>query len=199
MEENLGGIRVVRAFAAQTHEMAKFDEASDAALELAHKRVDIRVVNTSAMNFSFFISMGLVLWFGGERVIAGRDERRHAGRVPHLHDHPADAGAPARPAGQFLRPRLDLRQPAVRLPRPRDRDQGRAGRQAARRSPKARCASTMSAFAYPSAPIRPVLRNVSALTARRGRDHRHRRQARQRQVDHRPPHPALLRCHRRHA
>jgi ATP-binding cassette subfamily B protein len=71
MDENLGGIRVVRAFAAQRHEMQKFDRAKQAALDLAMQRVDIRVGNTSAMNLSFFAAMGLVLWFGGEKVIAG--------------------------------------------------------------------------------------------------------------------------------
>lgn len=71
MEENLGGIRVVRAFAAQDHELAKFDRTSASALELAHERTDIRVTNTSAMNFSFFGAMGLVLWFGGNKVIEG--------------------------------------------------------------------------------------------------------------------------------
>lgn len=71
MEENLGGIRVVRAFAAQDHELAKFDAASRNALELAHQRVGIRVANTSAMNLSFLVSMGLVLWVGGSKVIAG--------------------------------------------------------------------------------------------------------------------------------
>ena len=71
MDENLGGIRVVRAFAAQGHEMAKFDQASASALELAHERTDIRVANTSAMNFSYFAAMGLVLWVGGNKVIDG--------------------------------------------------------------------------------------------------------------------------------
>ncbi len=71
MEENLGGIRVVRAFAAQKHELEKYDAASDAALALAHQRVDVRVKSTSAMSFSFFLSMGLVLWVGGEKVTAG--------------------------------------------------------------------------------------------------------------------------------
>ena len=71
MEENLGGIRVVRAFAAQKHELDKFDLTSRAALELAHERVNVRVRNTSAMTFSFFAAMGLVLWVGGNKVIAG--------------------------------------------------------------------------------------------------------------------------------
>ncbi|EPE94457.1 ABC transporter ATP-binding protein [Rhizobium grahamii] len=71
MEENLGGIRVVRAFAAQAHEMMKFETASKNALALAHQRVGIRVVNTSAMTFSFFAAMGLVLWIGGGKVMSG--------------------------------------------------------------------------------------------------------------------------------
>ncbi len=72
MDENLGGIRVVRAFAAQEHELGKFDQASENALELAHSRTRIRVFNTSAMNFSFFLAMGLVLWAGGTQVIEGK-------------------------------------------------------------------------------------------------------------------------------
>ncbi len=72
MEENLAGIRVVRAFSAQDHELAKFHWTSESALELAHERVDIRVKSTSFMTLSFFISMGLVLWFGGRQVQAGQ-------------------------------------------------------------------------------------------------------------------------------
>src|SRR5690606_42113390 len=70
MEENLGGIRVVRAFSAGLHELSKFDAKSRHALDLAHRRVKMRVANTSAMNFSFFAAMALVLWFGGNTVIA---------------------------------------------------------------------------------------------------------------------------------
>ncbi|MDF0599601.1 ABC transporter ATP-binding protein [Psychromarinibacter sp. C21-152] len=71
MEENLAGIRVVRAFAAQDHEMAKFDRSSKDALELSHRRIDVRVRNTSAMTFAFFAAMGLVLLFGGRQVASG--------------------------------------------------------------------------------------------------------------------------------
>ncbi len=71
MEENLGGIRVVRAFSGQDHELNKFDAASRAALELTHERINLRVRNTSVMTLSFLSAMGLVLWFGGNRVIDG--------------------------------------------------------------------------------------------------------------------------------
>ncbi len=71
MEENLAGIRVVRAFAAQPHELGKFDVVSDETLELASRRVDIRVRNTAAMTYAFFLAMGVLLWVGGQQVLAG--------------------------------------------------------------------------------------------------------------------------------
>ncbi|MGH6917667.1 MAG: ABC transporter ATP-binding protein, partial [Geminicoccaceae bacterium] len=71
MEENLGGIRVVRAFAAQPDEMGKFDEVSNETLTLAERRLDVRVRNTSMMTYAFFVAMGLLLWVGGQRVLAG--------------------------------------------------------------------------------------------------------------------------------
>ncbi|CCV09345.1 ABC transporter related protein [Mesorhizobium metallidurans STM 2683] len=72
MEENFAGIRVVRAFSAQAYEMAKFDIASTNALELAHEQVDVYVPNTSAMTLAFFVAMGLVLWIGCDKLIAGQ-------------------------------------------------------------------------------------------------------------------------------
>ena len=72
MEENLGGIRVVRAFAGQRHEIAKFAHTSASALSLAQSRVQIRVKSSSTMTLSFFVAMGLVLWFGGGKVIDGQ-------------------------------------------------------------------------------------------------------------------------------
>jgi ATP-binding cassette, subfamily B, multidrug efflux pump len=71
MEENLGGIRVVRAFASQPYEMRKFDEVSNETLALAERRLDLRVRNTSAMTYAFFLAMGLLLWVGGLRVLEG--------------------------------------------------------------------------------------------------------------------------------
>lgn len=68
MEENLAGIRVVRSFAAQDHELGKFHVASASALAMTRDRVSLRVRNTSAMTFSFFAAMGLVLWLGSVKV-----------------------------------------------------------------------------------------------------------------------------------
>lgn len=72
MDENLTGIRVVRAFGAENYELAKYGEAADAAMELADRRIKTRVASTSIMTFAYFIAMGLVLWVGGLRVLEGR-------------------------------------------------------------------------------------------------------------------------------
>jgi len=72
MDENLNGIRVVRAFGAENYELAKYGAAADAAMELADRRIKTRVASTTVMTFAYFIAMGLVLWVGGLRVLEGR-------------------------------------------------------------------------------------------------------------------------------
>ena len=72
MEENLQGVRVVRAYAAKTFELARFGRQSEEALRLANYRIRIRAASVTAMQATFFAAMGLVLWIGGEKVAAGR-------------------------------------------------------------------------------------------------------------------------------
>ena len=69
MDENLGGIRVVRTFASQDHEMKKFDKASNETLALANVQVGIRASNISLMGVAFMLAMAAVLWVGGQKVI----------------------------------------------------------------------------------------------------------------------------------
>ena len=71
MDENLTGIRVVRAFGAEPFEIGKYDVASDDAMAIADQRIKTRAISTSQMTFAYFISMGLVLWVGGLRVLDG--------------------------------------------------------------------------------------------------------------------------------
>jgi ATP-binding cassette subfamily B protein len=71
MEENLQGVRVVRAFGSRIFEMGKFDAASKAALAISMRRITIRMRAMSLMNFAYYLAMGAVLWVGGHRVIDG--------------------------------------------------------------------------------------------------------------------------------
>ena len=61
MEENLTGIRTVRAFAAQAHELARFDRRSSAVLDISFQRLMARVRNTTFMGFVFYVAMTMVL------------------------------------------------------------------------------------------------------------------------------------------
>lgn len=70
MEENLQGMRVVRAFAAKDFEISKFDAAGDEALRLSNQRIYIRSGSMVFINFSYFLAMGLVVWVGGHEVQA---------------------------------------------------------------------------------------------------------------------------------
>jgi ATP-binding cassette subfamily B protein len=71
MEENLQGIRVVRAFSGKAFEMGKFDQAAGDALDYAFKRITLRYKGVSGMQISFYVSMGALLWVGGHKVASG--------------------------------------------------------------------------------------------------------------------------------
>ena len=71
MEENLGGIRVVRAFAAREHEMGKFDTVTEQAKRYTDRTINIRVRDVSLMTLAYYSAMALMLWVGGTRVLAG--------------------------------------------------------------------------------------------------------------------------------
>ena len=71
MEENLQGIRVVRAFAGKTFELMKFDQASIDALSYSFNRITLRLRAVAVMQVSFNASMAGIIWYGGHKVAAG--------------------------------------------------------------------------------------------------------------------------------
>ena len=72
MEENLTGIRIVRAFYARDHEISRFQIRSAGVLEIAYKRLMARVKSTTFMGLVFYIAMTGVLWVGGNMVLTGQ-------------------------------------------------------------------------------------------------------------------------------
>ena len=71
IQENLTGMRVVKAFASESHEEAKFDSKN---VEVANHMIEaerLAAYNNSFMHFTFMVSLGLILWLGGQRVISG--------------------------------------------------------------------------------------------------------------------------------
>jgi ATP-binding cassette subfamily B protein len=166
MEENLGGIRVVRAFAGEAHELDKFDTVSDKALALAHTRVDLRVNSTAAMNLSFLISMGLVLAFGGEKVLSGT---MSVGTLTSFLTFMTILQMPVRQLGLMVNSFARASTCGDRLFDFLDLDLDIADRPDAKPLVITDGTLTFEAvqFAYPSAPERAVLTGIS-FTARRG-------------------------------
>lgn len=72
MEENLQGIRVVRAFAARAFELGKFDRDAGVLLALENRRITMRTGGMASMTVAYYASLGLLLWVGGHRVADGR-------------------------------------------------------------------------------------------------------------------------------
>lgn len=71
MEENLQGVRVVRAFSAEAAELWRFDEAAQSILSLQNRRITLRFAALSWMTLAYHASLGLLLWIGGRKVMSG--------------------------------------------------------------------------------------------------------------------------------
>ena len=71
MQENLAGVRVVRAFAAQKYEEAKFDVPAKEVVELRMSAARAHARGGGSISFAFLVAWAVVLWAGGEKVING--------------------------------------------------------------------------------------------------------------------------------
>jgi len=73
LQENLTGIRVVKAFSAEDHEIRKFRAKSKAVTDQTYLAQSTWAKNFAIMNFGFMLVIAGVLWVGGNRVIDGRE------------------------------------------------------------------------------------------------------------------------------
>ena len=71
LQENLTGVRVVRAFAADEFEQAKFDKGNRAVTDDMVRANRIEALNGASVVLALLTAMGVVLWYGGTRVIDG--------------------------------------------------------------------------------------------------------------------------------
>ena len=72
VQENLAGVRVVRAYSQETHELARFREANEEYVR--RNRGLIRLQGLYFPSMTLFLGFGgvLVLWLGGQAVVRGR-------------------------------------------------------------------------------------------------------------------------------
>ena len=71
LQENLVGIHVVKAFAAEEYEKRKFAKKAQELREEYYKSERLQGTNSAWMTLFFTSGMGLILWYGGWEVIRG--------------------------------------------------------------------------------------------------------------------------------
>ena len=71
MQESLTGIRVVKAFAREPYELAKFDEGNDEWFERRYTLIQTWANNWPFFTFLVALSIFILLWFGGPMVLDG--------------------------------------------------------------------------------------------------------------------------------
>lgn len=74
VQENLIGIRVVKAFVREDHENEKFRKAADDVRQAQMKAERILAFNMPVMQFVMYGCMIAISWFGGNMIIAGTME-----------------------------------------------------------------------------------------------------------------------------
>ena len=71
VQENLTGIRVVKAFVREEHENKKFDASADAVRKAQLRAEKLVILNSPVMQLCMYGCILAVLWFGGNMVING--------------------------------------------------------------------------------------------------------------------------------
>jgi len=72
VEETVGGIRIVKSFAREEYEMARYGKKVDELFETAMHRTRYFATMGPLISLLMYGSLILVLWFGGREVLAGR-------------------------------------------------------------------------------------------------------------------------------
>jgi len=72
LQENLTGVRVVRASSREESESTKFAKEAKNVYDLSLVAGKIQAINMPLMLFIFTLASGAVIWFGGNEVVAGR-------------------------------------------------------------------------------------------------------------------------------
>ena len=72
MQENLVGIHVVKAFAAEPHEQAKYDAKVQELRQEYFASERLQAANATWLTFYSTCTLGLILWFGGWEVMRGQ-------------------------------------------------------------------------------------------------------------------------------
>ena len=89
VQENLSGVRMIRAFAQERAELRRFEELNRQYIAQNLKLVRIQGVFEPLLEALIGATFLVVLWVGGQQVLLGRISHRQLRDVQHLH---GDAG-----------------------------------------------------------------------------------------------------------
>ncbi len=70
LEENLAGIRVVKAFGREDFEMARYDQINDDLLRVNNSLVRTLSIRTPVITYVANLSVALIIWVGGNAVVS---------------------------------------------------------------------------------------------------------------------------------
>jgi ATP-binding cassette subfamily B protein len=71
LQENLVGMHVVKAFAAEAYEIRKYDRTAQELREGYFQSERLQGTNSAWLTLYFTVALGIILWFGGWEVIRG--------------------------------------------------------------------------------------------------------------------------------
>lgn len=71
-EEALGAVRVVKAFARESHEVEKYGTSVESLFATSRRTVIVRILFSSIIGLLFFGALVAIFWYGGMEVLAGR-------------------------------------------------------------------------------------------------------------------------------
>jgi ATP-binding cassette subfamily B protein len=160
LQENLAGVRVVKAFVREKHEVKRFEQAN---VELMNKNIQVmRLVAVLMPTMTLILNLGVagIIWYGGTATLAGG---MTAGKIVASVNYLAFALFPLMMLAGMLAPIAAADASASRIlevleSEPKVREKPNAQRL---ESPKGRIAFENVSFAYAEADVEPVLSNVT--------------------------------------
>jgi ATP-binding cassette, subfamily B, multidrug efflux pump len=162
MQENLAGVRVVKAFVREPHEVARFEDAN---VELMTKNIQVmRLVAVLLPTMTFVLNLGVIgiLWYGGTATLSGS---MTVGKIVASVNYLAFALFPLMMLAGMLAPVAAADASASRILEVLDAEPKVQSAPNARKllDPKGRISFENVSFAYGEDDAEPVLRDVSFI------------------------------------
>lgn len=99
LEQNLRGVRVVKAFAQENAEIEKFDHENDKWFHLSVQSTRLQSLNAPAMDLIANVSTVLIIWYGGQLVV---QNQLTLGELVSFSAYLAQLVQPVRRIGQII-------------------------------------------------------------------------------------------------